>query len=431
MIAKRESDLHDPMSTPLNILVVYRNRESALRPTTLEHLRSFRRYTEHRCDYVNVEYATLPSRGALERYDLVILHYLCHANRWSGPAAFERSMEPLSSLATARVRVALLAQDEFIHTDLMEWMIDRFGVRTVFSVAPPHEWQTIYRTDKRRDLQVHQVLTGYIDDETVRRIEQLGANRPTADIDLGYRTAGRPYAWFGRHGMLKEDIAIAFSRAGAAAGLRCDISTEQRDTILGDDWYRFLMRCRWTFGVESGTSIIDRDGSIRRRTEEFTSKHPAATFPEIEAQCFPGIDGTARLFAISPRHLEACITGTAQVLTEGDYNGVLRPGDHYLPLRKDFSNLTQVVDVLADDRVRQGLIDRTWNDIVTSGTYSYRAFVNQVITASMSSAPPVPRVSASQRWDSALSHWKSLARMQRSRVARTLGLRPPVPNLEI
>lgn len=419
------------MSTPLNILVVYRNRESALRPTTYEHLRSFRRYSEHRCDYVNIEFAALPSRGALERYDLVILHYLCHANRWSGPAAFERSMEPLASLATARVRIALLAQDEFIHTDLLEWMIDRFGIRTVFSVAPPHEWPAIYGTTRRPQLQMHQVLTGYIDDETVQRIDRLGTNRAAPDLDLGYRTAGRPYEWFGRHGMLKEEIALAFAHAGVAAGLRCDISTDLRSTILGDDWYRFLMRCRWTFGVESGTSVIDRDGSIRRRTELFKASHPNASFLDIEAACFPGIDGTARLFAISPRHLEACVTGTAQVLTDGEYNGILRPDEHYVALRKDFSNLPQVIEMLTDDRLRQELVARTRVNIVESGQYSYRSFVNQVVSAAMSASPAAPRTSTGQRWDAAVSHWKSLARMQRSRVARLIGLRPPAPNLEI
>jgi hypothetical protein len=340
-------------------------------------------------------------------------------------------MEPLATLATARVRIALLAQDEFIHTDLLEWMIDHFGIRTVFSVAPPSEWQAIYRTDQRRQLEIHQVLTGYIDDETVRRIDRLDSRRPRPDLDLGYRTAGRPYAWFGRHGMLKEEIATAFARAGAAAGIRCDISTDRRDTILGDDWYRFLMRCRWTFGVESGTSIIDRDGSIRRRTEAFTSAHPNASFSEIEASCFPGVDGTARLFAISPRHLEACITGTAQILTEGDYNGVLRPNEHYLPLRKDFTNLPDVLSLLTDDRLREDLIGRTRSDIVASGAYTYRAFVDQVITASMSVSLAAPSASAGQRWDASVSHWKSLARMQRSRLARLVGLRPPAPKLEI
>lgn len=419
------------MTTPLNILVVYRNREAALRPTTLEHLRSFRRYTDHKCDYINAEYQTLPSPGVLERYDLVILHYLSHANRWSGPLAFERSMEPLASLATARVRVALLAQDEFIHTDLLNWMIDRYRVGTVFSVAPPHEWETIYRASERRGLHIHQVLTGYIDDDTVARVKRVSGDRPTADIDIGYRTAGRPYAWFGRHGMLKEDIATAFARVGAAAGLRCDISTEQRDTILGDDWYRFLMRCRWTIGVESGTSIIDADGSIRRRTEEFVAAHPGATFEQIEAACFPGIDGSASLFAISPRHLEACITGTAQVLTDGEYNGVLQPDVHYLPLRKDLSNIDEVVSRLGDEQLRRLLIERTRADIVNSGRFSYRAFVNEIIPIAMSASLPAPSATHGQRWDASVARWRSIARMQRSRIARILGLRPQAPHLEI
>ena len=59
-------------------------------------------------------------------------------------------------------------------------------------------------------------------------------------------------------------------------------------------------------------------------------------------------DGRLQLFAISPRHLEACATRTCQVLVEGEYSGVLRPGEHYIPVRKDLSNLD---DVLEHDRV--------------------------------------------------------------------------------
>ena len=126
--------------------------------------------------------------------------------------------------------------------------------------------------------------------------------------------------------------------------LRADISTDEKETFCGDDWYRFLLKCKYTIGVEGGASILDRDGSISRKTDEYCSRHPGASFDEIEKACFPGLDGSLKLFALSPRHLDACMTKTCQILIKGNYNGTLSPELHYIPLEKDFSNLGQVLE---------------------------------------------------------------------------------------
>jgi hypothetical protein len=160
-----------------------------------------------------------------------------------------------------------------------------------------------------------------------------------------------------------------------------DITTRPEDTLLGDDWYRFLLGCRYTVGVEGGAGILDRDGSIRDRTTAFVAANPSASFDEIESACFPGLDGTLRLFAVSPRHLEACATRTGQLLVEGAYNGVLRPGDHYLPVARDLSNLDETLRVLDREDQRAAMVERARRDVVDSGRYTYRQFVDEVLRA--------------------------------------------------
>ena len=49
-------------------------------------------------------------------------------------------------------------------------------------------------------------------------------------------------------------------------------------TFYGDDWYRFLARCRYTIGMEGGSSILDRDGSVRACVEARLAEQPDATF---------------------------------------------------------------------------------------------------------------------------------------------------------
>ena len=46
---------------------------------------------------------------------------------------------------------------------------------------------------------------------------------------------------------------------------------------------------------------------------------------------------------ISPRHFEAAAFRICQVLFEGRYSGVLEPMVHYIPLKKDFSNIDEVI----------------------------------------------------------------------------------------
>jgi hypothetical protein len=165
-----------------------------------------------------------------------------------------------------------------------------------------------------------------------------------------------------------------------------DISVKDEDTLVGERWYEFLLRCKYTIGVEGGASILDSDGSIKAATEAYLEQHPQAPFEEVEAHCFAGRDGTARLYAISPRHLEACATRTCQVLVEGDYNGILKPGVHYVELKRDFSNLDAVAESIRQDGARRETTERAYRDVVLSGANSYERFVKCVLHEALPSA---------------------------------------------
>ena len=185
----------------------------------------------------------------------------------------------------------------------------------------------------------------------------------------------KPY--LGRHAMLKAGLSDAVAERARARGLRVDLSTRAEDTFYGDDWYRFLATCRYTIGIEGGASILDRDGSVQACVDAQQARAPDATFEELEAACFPGRDGELALFALSPRHLEACATRTVQILVEGNYSGVLEPGVHYLELRRDLSNLDAVLDVVAAGDA-DDIAERAHADIVASGRYTYRRLVESV-----------------------------------------------------
>lgn len=370
-----------------NIVVLYHRIDPApFRGTVREHLYSFRKYSTHNVRYVNVGARGLPSHLYDEPVDLIIFHTIFFGPRWGGKMkSFLDNLQPsLSRLGGVRV---MLPQDEFHRSRELVDFVRSFGITHIFSVAPESEWPKIYEGVDRAKVAIHKVLTGYLDNDTVAHIERLAGTVPERTIDVGYRAWGaRP--WVGRHGMLKTRIADVFNERGPRGGLRCDVSTRAEDTLYGDDWLRFLMRCRYTIGVEGGASLLDPDGSILGCVEQYLRAHPGASFDEVEARCFPGQDGRLHLFALSPRHLECCATRTGQVLIEGRYDDVLVPDRHYIPLRADFSNLDAVVEAMTDETLRRQMVTASYEDIVASGRYSYRSFVELVIEQSLGAAAP-------------------------------------------
>ena len=81
---------------------------------------------------------------------------------------------------------------------------------------------------------------------------------------------------------------------------------------------------------------------------------------------------------ISPKFFEAIRLRTALVLFEGKYSDLVAPDTHYIPLKKDYSNIDDVFAKLEDFDLLESLTSRAYRDIVESGRYSYRSFVGEV-----------------------------------------------------
>lgn len=363
-----------------NILIVYYYLQYPPRATIMDHLYSFARHSGQRCFYLNLAVRDVPRYLVDSPFDIIVFHNIFLSTRWHLPI-FERAMKKARCLKeNPAVKVALL-QDEFVQMDVVCDFINEFGIQHIFSVASPSEWPKIYKTVDFKKARFYQVLTGYLEESTLEKVNALARNSTVRTIDIGYRSR-RVEPWQGRHGSLKTQVADFFQQRAPTKRLTTDISTRAEDTCLGDNWYKFLLRCKYTIGVEGGASLLDWDGTVRQKTQSYMSQHPHASFDVVEAACFPGIDGSLDLFAISPRHLEACATKTCQVLIEGNYNGVLTAGRHYIELKRDFSNLDQVLDALKNDTVRDEIVENAYRDIVQSGRYNYRSFVHFILEQS-------------------------------------------------
>jgi Glycosyl transferases group 1 len=368
-----------------DVLIVYSAVQWPLVGSLRDALYSFERHSRARCWYLNLAVRRVPRWLRLVPFDAVVFQTTLLWDRVN-PPLLERHLDKLRRLrGVGRHRVAL-PQDEYLHTRGLVRLINELEIDHVFSVGPEAEWDKLYEGLDRHRVGMSRVLTGYLADETVSRIEAIVRAQGERNIAIGYRAARLPPS-LGRHGWLKTEIANRVSRAGAARGLALDVATGPSATIRGDDWYRFLANCRYTIGVEGGASLHDPDGAIQDATNRYLRTHRGASFEEVEANCFPGRDGAIEYVAISPRHLEACATRTAQVLIEGGYNGILRPGEHYIELRRDFSNLERVLDLIENDEERARLTEAAYRDVVASGAYTYERLVREVEAVALADAP--------------------------------------------
>lgn len=361
-----------------NILVLYYYyAPHPMRQSTYDHLYAFQDYGSDRYYFWNACYG-LPHSLKNTSFDLILYHVtFCCSLLWAGQD-YEACVHPFLALKSYPARKIMLTQDEFYRTERLSRFINDFDVWGVFSVAPPSEWHKIYRGIDFDKIHFWQVLTGYLNDHIMQIIGTLEKEHISRSIDIGYRAWKSEY-WVGSHGLLKSQIADVFNARAGHFNLNMDISTKATDTFYGLDWYRFQMRCKYVIGVEGGSSILDHDGKVQESVHHYMNRHPQSTFEECANACFPGRDGELSLYAISPRHLESCALRTCQVLVEGDYNGILQPWVHYIPLKRDFSNLDEVLTLIKEDKLRESIVERAYNDIVASGKYNYRSFIDFVI----------------------------------------------------
>lgn len=365
------------MKVPTVILVLYYARGVyPLRDTIKSHLYCWQQYSKYRFIYVNVAYGFPWKLLRRVRIAAVIYHTIFLGMRWM-PWLFLERAKLCAPLASVDVPKIAIPQDEFIHTDMLAEFLANQRITHLYTCAQEQDWKKIYgrHLDFSR-VTVKTVLTGYIDENTAVRVNDLKQAQSKRQYDLGYRARKVAY-WLGEQGQHKVKVAETICEAAKRRGLRVDSSMREEDVLAGYDWFTFLLDCRATVGAEGGASVLERDGSIRTSVESYLTQHSGASFEEVRAACFPDRDRELGLACISPRHLEACLTGTCQILIEGHYNGILQPWEHYIPVQPDYSDVEHALDALADHELVGRLVRKAYVDVVESGRWTYRNFVKE------------------------------------------------------
>jgi hypothetical protein len=305
--------------------------------------------------------------------DLCILHTTFLCARWSED--FDTYRHRFRWIADLDCPKIALPQDEYDHAALLEEWLVELGATSVYSCFGREQRATLYPKLEQR-IAFHETLTGYIDEVAAADLAPRITPHSERELDIVYRATKLPY-WFGSHGQLKHRIAEIVQRRAGELGFETNISTRWEDTIFGERWLDFVMSGRATIGSESGSSVLDPRGEIQRRIRGLLAEQPDLTFEEVDAQMPSGWDSYS-FFAISPRHLEAVVTKTAQVLVEGRYSGALEPERHFIPVRRDFSNLDEALERLCDREAIEAMTERAYRDVYLEGRNTLEAFAEQL-----------------------------------------------------
>jgi hypothetical protein len=190
-----------------------------------------------------------------------------------------------------------------------------------------------------------------------------GTERP---IDIGFR--GDLYG-VALGDMDRTRALELFREKGPGWGLSTDI---QYVRCPRAQWSEFLNCCRGIVGAESGTSYLERDDRTQQAVADFLRGRPGATFDEVFDRFFRDYRSPVSGKAISSRHFEPIGTETCQVLVEGHYNGILVADEHYIALRRDLSNVADVVARLQDEPYRARMVRRAKEYALDAHTYRHR-----------------------------------------------------------
>lgn len=331
---------------------------------------SLKRYTSHETIHFNAARKRVPRYLKKWDPDLIVIHHMALTVRVGGE--YERILELLSGFRSWRAVKVAVTSDESVAVNRLIKLLYAAGVSHVFTFANQEAVPLIY-ADLDESVRIHRVLSGYVDPSMVEVCAEIERAGRVRDIDLGSRIAGNSV--LGDWGQLRLGVPRRLASRVEAAGMTVDL----RDCYEGGSaaWLEFLARCRFQVGVETGSSILDRDG----RLMDYVATCPNSTVREIH-QLFPHLEATVDYRALAPRHLEAVIARCGQVLYEGEYSGVLVPELHYIPLMRDFGNLAEVVERMKDEAARVAMCERAYADIVESGEYGYDRFALALVDGS-------------------------------------------------
>lgn len=345
-------------------------------PAVLDAINAFYKYSQHQVTILS-NLGTLPRQVEISDFDVVVIHY-------SLTLALDTYVSPQTRRQLAKFKglKIVFIQDEYRFIDRTIDAMREIGVDLVFTVMKPSEISKVYPEGALPNTRFEHILTGYV--------PQWLTYYPTLPFskrkfDVGYR--GRSYpAWHGSPGRDRIKIGERFLKDARRYGLSCNIRWDERSRIYGAAWVEFLRMSRAQLCTESSIGVFDRDGTISSRVETYVDllkkneQEPQLNldeYNEVKEKFFAEEEGKVDTSLVSPRAFEAVAIRTLLVMYEGRYSDIFVPWRHYVPLKKDHSNMDEVVQTIRNPKKSAEIIANAFAEIAQNPRYSYASLVRR------------------------------------------------------
>lgn len=349
----------------MNVLIIYDNKSTHVKTIyeTLSALNSLP---------FNVKFANgtghQPCKYDLNHYcDLIIIHY-------SVRLSIKDHLSPDWSKKLENFEGPILAmiQDEFDTThNTREWL-KRLNIKQVYSLIPQEYIPIVYPNSK--GIKFETVLAGFVTDEWLRLAVPKPLNR---SLHVGYRGRDLPY-WYGEFGQEKAMIGQKMKPICQLKGISHDIEWNSSKRIYNQSWYEFLQSINFMLGTEGGSNVLDEYGAIRAAVEQILKIDPDLRFEDIYQSYIKPHEGRIITNQLTPKIFEAAAFKTGLILFEGHYSGIIKPNKHYIPLKKDFSNVDCVIDRTFDQNFCRKMIECTYEEIIENKAYHITSFIDLI-----------------------------------------------------
>lgn len=161
-----------------------------------------------------------------------------------------------------------------------------------------------------------------------------------------------------------------FETHGASANVVCDI---RKQRLPRQEWNTFLNSCKAVVGAESGTYYLNDRGRVLERARAYNLyQNQTASFEDVFERFYRDQPCEVSGKSISSRHFEPIGAKTCQLLLEGHYNGILKPNEHYIPIKKDLSDIQEAIAKFRDETFRDRITQTAYDYVMENHTYDHR-----------------------------------------------------------
>ncbi len=357
-----------------------------------DYVEAFDLYSSHEVTYVNGEQPgkAIPDLITYGGFDVLLIPHHCRVC-WA-----DKCFHPAVSEAIIKFQgyKALIVQDEYDQTNnTRQWILEH-GIHHVFTAVPEEKIPVVYGEQIKNGVEFTNMLTGYVPANLIRHRTPRPLRERPLHIVYRCRTSG---CWRGELCHQKVEIGKVVRAEAEKRRVPVDIEWTEEKLIFGKRWHHFLQSGRATLGTESGSNVFDLDGSITQKVLAALEMNPDLTYEDLRGTYFEDENLGVKMNQISPKFFEFIASGTALILFEGEYSGILRPHEHYIPLDRNYNNLSAVFEAIEDLPRLEAMVERAYADIIASDRYNYRAAVAKVDAIFSARATGMNRTAGTKR----------------------------------